>query len=197
MDFLCGHEPRQASAPSCGCDQRVFVQEQLFDGRFAHFLFVAPDAAPERWGRQMRADVEGLIEQVVTGLGYELVDIEFSPKGRLLRIFLDIERGITVDDCATVSNQLQRVFEVENVDYDRLEISSPGLDRVVKKAEDFARFAGQDIQIKLRIPQGGRRNFQGELLGCKDGKVGLRLEKEDVELEFNNIEKARLVPRFD
>jgi len=94
-------------------------------------------------------------------------------------------------------SQLSRLFEVENVDYDRLEISSPGLDRVVKKAEDFERFAGQDIQIKLRIPQGGRRNFQGGLLGCKDGKVGLRLEKDDVELEFNNIEKARLVPRFD
>ena len=75
----------------------------------------------------MRADVEQLIEQVVTGLGYELVDIEFSPKGRLLRVFLDIERGIMVDDCATVSNQLQRVFEVENIDYDRLEVSSPGL----------------------------------------------------------------------
>ena len=60
-----------------------------------------------------------------------------------------------------------------------------------------ARFAGQDIQIKLRIPQNNRRNFQGTLLGCADGKVGLRLEKDDVELEFNNIEKARLVPRFD
>ena len=72
-----------------------------------------------------------------------------------------------------------------------------GLDRVVKKPEDFARFAGQDIQIKLRIPQGGRRNFQGELLGLKEGRVILRLEKDDVELEFNNIEKARLVPRFD
>jgi ribosome maturation factor RimP len=63
----------------------------------------------------MRAGIENLIEQVVTGLGYELVDIEFSPRGRLLRVFLDIERGITVDDCATVSNQLQRVFEVENI----------------------------------------------------------------------------------
>ena len=68
---------------------------------------------------------------------------------------------------------------------------------VVRKAADFERFAGQEIQIKVRIPQAGRRNFQGELLGIKEGKVGLRLEKNDVELEFNNIEKARLVPRFD
>jgi ribosome maturation factor RimP len=129
-----------------------------------------------------------------------IVDVELSPRGRTIRVFIDApgrENGIDVEDCAKVSNQLSRVFEVENVDYDRLEISSPGMDRVVKKEADFERFAGQDIQIKLRIPQNNRRNFQGELLGCKDGKVGLRLEKEDVELEFNNIEKARLVPRFD
>ena len=196
MDFLCGHEPRQASAPSCGCDQRVFVQEQLFDGRFAHFLFVAPDAAPERWGRQMRADVEGLIEQVMTGLGYELVDIEFSPKGRLLRIFLDIERGITVDDCATVSNQLQRVFEVENVDYDRLEVSSPGLDRPLKKLADFERFAGEQAQVRLSLPIGNQRNFVGVIERVQDGAVALRTEKGEVLLPFEDIEKARLVPQF-
>ncbi len=196
MDFLCGHEPRQASAPSCGCDQRVFVQEQVFDGRFAHLLFVAPDAAPERWGRQMRADVEGLIEQVVTGLGYELVDIEFSPKGRLLRIFLDIERGITVDDCATVSNQLQRVFEVENVDYDRLEVSSPGLDRPLKKLADFERFAGEQAQVRLSLPIGNQRNFVGVIERVQDGAVALRIEKGEVLLPFEDIEKARLVPQF-
>lgn len=145
-------------------------------------------------------DLNSLIETTVVGLGFELVDIEMSPRGRTIRVFIDAaekERGIDVDDCAKVSNQLTRVFEVENVDFDRLEISSPGMDRVVKKEADFARFAGQDIQIKLRIPQNNRRNFQGTLLGCADGKVGLRLEKDDVELEFNNIEKARLVPRFD
>ena len=145
-------------------------------------------------------DLNTLLETTVVGLGYELVDVEMSPRGRTIRVIIDApgkETGVDVEDCAKVSNQLSRVFEVENIDYDRLEISSPGLDRVVKKAQDFERFAGQDIQIKLRIPQGGRRNFQGELLGLKDGKVGLRLEKDDVELEFNNIEKARLVPRFD
>lgn len=145
-------------------------------------------------------DLIALLETTVVGLGYELVDIEMSPRGRTIRVFIDLpgkENGVDVDDCARVSNQLSRVLEVENVDYDRLEVSSPGLDRVVKKPEDFARFAGQGIQIKLRIPQGGRRNFQGELLHCKEGRVGLRLEKDDVELELNNIERARLVPRFD
>ena len=149
-------------------------------------------------------DLNSLIETTVTGLGYELVDIEMSPRARTIRVFIDAperEGGIDVEDCAKVSNQLTRLFEVENIDYDRLEISSPGMDRVVKKEVDFARFAGQDIQIKIRIPQNNRRNFQGELLGCQDGKVALRLKQdgkqEDVELEFTNIEKARLVPRFD
>jgi ribosome maturation factor RimP len=145
-------------------------------------------------------DLNTLIETTVVGLGYELVDVEMSPRGRTVRVFIDLpgdDKGIDVEDCAKVSNQLSRVFEVENIDFDHLEISSPGLDRVIKKAADFERFAGQDIQVKVRIPHAGRRNFQGELLGCKDGKVGLRLEKDDVELEFNNIEKARLVPRFD
>ena len=144
--------------------------------------------------------MNSLLETTVTGLGYELVDVEMSPRGRTIRVFIDApekERGVDVDDCAKVSNQLTRVFEVENIDFDRLEISSPGMDRVVKKEADFERFAGQEIQIKLRIPHNNRRNFQGLLLGCKDGKVGLRLEKEDTELEFNNIEKARLVPKFD
>ena len=145
-------------------------------------------------------DLNALLETTVVGLGYELVDVEMSPRGRTIRVFIDApgrDSGIDVDDCAKVSNQLTRVFEVENFDFDRLEISSPGLDRVVKKAEDFERYAGQHIQIKMLITNGGRSNFQGELLGCKDGKVGLHLEKDDVELEFNNIEKARLVPRFD
>ncbi|MBS1191574.1 MAG: hypothetical protein H6R10_3366 [Rhodocyclaceae bacterium] len=145
-------------------------------------------------------DLHALLEKTVIGLGYELVDIELSPRGRTIRVFIDLpekENGVGVEDCAKVSNQLSRLLEVENVDYDRLEISSPGLDRVVKKAADFERFAGRDIQIKLRIPLNGRRNFQGELLGLKDDRVGLRLDQAEVELELNNIEKARLVPKFD
>jgi ribosome maturation factor RimP len=145
-------------------------------------------------------DLNTLLESTVTGLGYELVDVELSPRGRTIRIFIDVagkEGGIDVEDCTRVSNQLTRLFEVENIDFDRLEVSSPGMDRVVKKAADFERFAGEQIQVKVRIPVSGRRNFQGELLGHKEGKVGLRLEKDDVELDFDNIEKARLVPRFD
>ena len=186
MDFLCGHEPRQASAPSCGCGQRVFVQEQLFDGRFAHFLFVA-------------MDLHELLETTVTGLGYELVDVEQSPRGRVLRVFidkLDKPGGIDVEDCALVSNQLSRVLAVENVDYDRLEVSSPGLDRPLKKLTDYERFAGQDIQLRLRLPVNNQRNFVGTLVAVQDGVIELRSETAEHRFPFDDIEKARLVPRF-
>lgn len=145
-------------------------------------------------------DLHTLLEQTVVGLGYELVDVELSPRGRTIRIFMDAlgkDGGIDVDDCVKVSNQLQRVMTVENIDYDRLEVSSPGLDRPVKKPADFERFAGQEISIRLRIALNNRRNFQGELLGHKDGKVTLRLDTGEVELDLANIEKARLVPNFD
>jgi len=141
-------------------------------------------------------DVAAIVEQVVSGMGYELVDFETSPKSRLLRVFIDQERGITVDDCAAVSNQLTRVFEVENVDYDRLEVSSPGLDRPLKKAADFERFAGQTIQLRTRMPIGSQRNFKGVLKGLADGAVRLETESGEQSFPFEEIEKARLVPQF-
>lgn len=141
-------------------------------------------------------DIEGLIAQVVSGLGFELVDFETSPKARLLRVFIDIDRGVTVDDCATVSNQLSRVFEVENVDYDRLEVSSPGLDRPLRKLSDFERFVGSDVQIRLRMPVGNQRNFVGVLEGLVGDEVRLRTDKGEIAFAFDEIEKARLVPRF-
>ena len=145
-------------------------------------------------------DLIALIEKTVVGLGFELVDLEQSPRGRVLRVFIDKPDkagGIDVEDCALVSNQISRVLTVENVDYDRLEISSPGLDRVLKKLSDFERFAGAEINQRFRLPISGRRNFNGVLHGVRDGKVSLTIDTGDVELEFGNIDKARLVPKFD
>lgn len=148
-----------------------------------------------------------LIEQTVVGLGYELVELETSPRARLLRVFIDHpedgrteSRGITVEDCSVVSSQLTRVFMVENVDYDRLEISSPGLDRALTKGADYRRFAGCEVQLKLRVPLGNQRNFRGVLEGLKseDGaeKVCLRVEGTLHELALENVDRARLVPKF-
>lgn len=149
-------------------------------------------------------DVLSLVEKVVTGLGFELVDFETSPRARLLRVFIDIGdemrgetgRGITVDDCATVSNQLTRVFEVENVDYDRLEVSSPGLDRALKKEADFVRFKGHEVQVRLSMPVGNQRNFVGVLQGLEAGVVTITTAKGEMRFPFEEIEKARLVPKF-
>ena len=141
-----------------------------------------------------------LLDKTVTGLGYELVDIEQSPRGRILRVFIDKPEktgGVDVEDCALVSNQLSRVLAVENIDYERLEISSPGLDRVLKKLADFERFTGSEINLRLRLPLAGRRNFNGVLRGVQDGKVCLTMDTGDVELELANVDKARLVPKFD
>eukprot|EP01133_Synstelium_polycarpum_P018969 gene18969-22706_t len=127
----------------------------------------------------------GLIEKTVTGLGYELVDVERAERG-LLRVFIDFsaadaaEKGpITVEDCATVSHQLSHVLTVENVPYERLEISSPGLDRPVRKLEDFVRFAGQEIIVKLMVAMPGtnnRKSFQGILQEPVGDKLSLEFE---------------------
>jgi ribosome maturation factor RimP len=145
-------------------------------------------------------DFVELIEKTLTGLGFELIDVEQSPRGRVLRVFIDKPDktgGVDVEDCAAVSHQLSRVLAVENVDYDRLEISSPGLDRVLKKPADFARFAGSRINLRLRLGVGGRRNFNGVLRGLRDGKVCVAIDTGEVEVDFDGIDKARLVPVFD
>jgi ribosome maturation factor RimP len=95
-----------------------------------------------------------------------------------------------------VSNQITRVFEVENIDYDRLEVSSPGLDRPLKKAADFERFAGQEVQLRLRMPVNNQRNYIGVLVGLQDDQVRLTTGKGEVAFPLEEIEKARLVPRF-
>jgi len=149
--------------------------------------------------------LQGLLETTVDGLGYELVSVELSNRGRMLRIFIDkaagsqdaVAGGITVDDCARVSNQLARVLEVEDIDYDRLEVSSPGLDRPLKKEADFARFAGEQARLTLRVPVGGRRNFTGVMRAVTDGKLELEIEGGTVSLDLANIDKARLVPRVE
>ena len=140
-------------------------------------------------------DVIKLVEQTVGGLGYELVDVERSGRG-LLRIFIDKPQGICVEDCQLVSNQLTRLFTVENIDYDRLEISSPGLDRPLKKEADFIRFAGQKAQLKLRMPIATRKNFVGIIGAINEGVLQMDVDGVPVEIELANVDKARLVPTF-
>jgi ribosome maturation factor RimP len=172
------------------------------------------------------AQLAALIERTVEGLGYEFVEFERAGGG-LLRVTLDAPQaagGVTLADCERVSRQLTRVLEVEGVDYSRLEVSSPGLDRRLAKARDFARFAGQQVLIELVEPLDGRRRLRGKLVGLagETGAEQVRLELEDeaaarpartktprakaskaqaspprvVEVALAAIGKARLVPEL-
>ena len=140
--------------------------------------------------------LEELLELTLAGMGYELVDIEQLSHGKLIRVFVDKEGGITIDDCVAISNHLSWLLTAENIDYDRLEVSSPGLDRLLKKESDFLRFSGEAVKLKLRVPVQGQRNFVGVLREVNDGILKLEVEGKLFDLDMRNIGKARLVPKL-
>ncbi len=160
------------------------------------------------------SDVDGvclvlsaLIEKTVTGLGYELVEFEQAARG-LLRVYIDTlpdeDRPVTVEDCEKVTHQLLHVLTVENASYERLEVSSPGLDRPLKKLADYARFAGLEAVVKLRMPMPGaanRKSFQGVLHEPEGETLKLEFEGNDgpamLEFSLAEVDKARLVPKVD
>src|SRR5437763_15187611 len=114
--------------------------------------------------RRIMAALEAAVEPVIAGMGYELVDLQAANGGRMLRLFIDKPGGIGLEDCAAVSRQLSRVLEVEGVDYERLEVSSPGLDRPLRHRADFVRFVGHKVDVKMRTPDAtGRRRVVGVL----------------------------------
>ncbi len=156
------------------------------------------------------------VGRTVTGLGYDLVETERAPRG-LLRIYIDRVAGdpngefITVDDCEKVTRQLQHVLEVENFAYERLEVSSPGLDRLIRKPADYQRFAGQEIDVTLKLPFQGRKKYRGVLqamdpatapeaamadpawrLVFSDGKM-----EQALDFSLQEVREARLVPVVD
>lgn len=152
------------------------------------------------------------IEATVTGLGYELVDVERAPRG-LLRVFIDRVPGrsyatgagefVTVDDCEAVTRQLQYALEVDGVDYARLEVSSPGLDRPLKTLSHYERFQGQAVSLVLKLPFQGRKTWQG-VLARAEGPAGgwqllLRQGAQEQVLGFalDEVREARLVPVVD
>ena len=112
----------------------------------------------------------------------------------MLRVFIDKAEGVNIDDCVSVSNQLTRVLEVEGVDYGRLEVSSPGLDRPLRKPADFERFKGSKAAITLRIPRDGRKRYIGTLDGVADGTLEMVADGVRLSFSLGDIDKARLVP---
>jgi ribosome maturation factor RimP len=118
---------------------------------------------------------QAVVESTVNAMGYEVVEAERTAGG-LLRVFIDRVAGdprgefIVVEDCEAVTHQLQHVLEVEDCSYQRLEVSSPGLDRLLKTSADFARFAGQPVNLTLKLPFKGRKKFRGTLLALPQGE---------------------------
>jgi ribosome maturation factor RimP len=142
-------------------------------------------------------DLETLIEKLVMQLGYELVDFETVNGGQILRIYIDKGDLIDIEDCTKVSNHVNNVLSVEtDYDYERLEVSSPGLDRVIKKLNDFDRFKGQKIKIKTRFAIENRKNFKGTLSGTKGESIMIEVDNESLLIDFENIDKARLDPDY-
>ena len=142
-----------------------------------------------------------MLDPAVEALGFELVGIEFVRAGKhsILRVFIDHENGITVDDCADVSNQASAILDVEDpisTEYN-LEVSSPGLDRPLFKEKHFAQAVGEIVQIRLTMPMDNRRNFKGPLLACENGTVSIEVDGQQFQLAVANIEKGNVVPTFD
>lgn len=142
-------------------------------------------------------DLETLVEKLVVQLGYELVDFQVLNGGQLLRIFIDKDDSVNIEDCSSVSNHVNNVLSVETkYDYERLEVSSPGLDRVLKKLKDFVRFKGEMANIKTRFAIDNRKNFKGILSGIEGEKIMIEIEGKLLAIDFENIDKARLDPDY-
>jgi ribosome maturation factor RimP len=140
--------------------------------------------------------IQRFVEPILAEMAVELVDIQYRREGHgwVLRFFLDKDGGITIDDCAAVSREISAFLEVENlIDHAyHLEVSSPGLERPLKKREDFLRFVDRPVRIKLHNPLGDQRVLTGMLRGIEGEAVALEMEAGKVFLEMENIAKARL-----
>jgi len=138
-----------------------------------------------------------LLEPVVMQLGFELAGIEYLSQGNgsMLRIYIDNEDGVNVDDCGLVSKQISALLDVEDTirEHYTLEVSSPGLDRLLFKKQHYERFVGSDVKVRLRMPLDGRRNFKGEIIACEGDDVIVEVDGEQYPLAIDNIDKARLV----
>ena len=143
--------------------------------------------------------LEALLEPAVSRLGYELVGVEYHGGRRaLLRLYIDREGGVSVEDCQRVSRQVSGLLDVEDPipgPY-TLEVSSPGLDRPLFRAADFQRFVGREVRIRTDVPLEGRRNFRGVLRGLRGDEVLVEVDGAELALPVERIEQARLVPEL-
>ena len=151
-------------------------------------------------GRQASENLRRPIAAAVQGLGFELVGIEYHPQGRrsLLRVYIDVPDGVSVDDCERASRQISSVLDVDDPIHSQyvLEVSSPGLDRPLFTPEHFQRFSGNRVKLRVNPPFDGRRNFFGVLMGLRDNAVVVVEDEQEIAIPLHHIEQARLVPEY-
>jgi len=149
---------------------------------------------------QIRRQVAELSESLVAAEGMELVDLEYRREGPrwMLRLFIDKEGGVTIDDCARISQELGDLLDVKDIIPQAyvLEVSSPGLNRRVRKKEDFARFVGHKVQVWLVTPQDGRRKIVGDLIGVEGEEVVVAAVEGRFSVALKDIAKANLIYEF-
>ncbi len=148
----------------------------------------------------VKHEVWRVLEPTISAMGYEFVGVEYvGEAGRnTLRIYIDTATGVTLEDCESVSHQISGLLDVEDPvggAYD-LEVSSPGMARPLFRIEDYERFAGELAKIRLAIPEDGRRNFKGKLIGVESGYVVIEVDGQIFKLRFEQIERARLEPQY-
>ncbi len=139
-------------------------------------------------------DVREKIKESVGGMGFDLVDVERPINGKGLKVFIDKEGGVSIDDCVRVSTQLNRVLEVEQVSFDQLEVSSPGEDRRLSEVGDFQRFLGSKIQLKFRDPIDGLKKFRGIISKVEGNNLVVAVDGTEKQVAIGSIEMARLIP---
>ena len=142
-----------------------------------------------------------LVRPVVEGLGFQFWGLEYLSQGKhsALKVYIDAEKGIDVDDCAAVSRQISSLMDVEDVLKGKymLEVSSPGMDRRLFELAQFELCKGSQVKVNLRSPFEGKRRYTGLLCGVEDGDVVIRLDEEEMLFPFEDIDRAQIVPVFD
>jgi ribosome maturation factor RimP len=159
-------------------------------GPVAHFLFLV-------W-HGMREELLRLLEPAIEALGYELIELEFVPQGRdsVLRLFIDGPQGVDLDDCAAVSKAVEAKLDADDPipGHYNLEVSSPGLDRILRKREHYERYLGNRVHVQLASPIDGRRRFTGALKAVTADEVTVEVDRQDYTLPFKMIQRTRLKP---
>lgn len=141
-----------------------------------------------------------MLEPAVAACGFELLGLEFVQAGRhsTLRVYIDHENGINVDDCAEVSRQVSAILDVEDpiTNEYSLEVSSPGVDRPLFKQAHYEAAVGEEVRLRTKLPQEGRRNFKGDLVAVNGDMITLKVDAQDFILMLSNIERANIIAKF-